>query len=243
MHWLSSRPQPFQPAPAAARRPRARLVAAQPAARPAAGAGWRGRAAASAAARAAHPPAHHPPPYPPTLPSAPQVHSPEEFQALMAANKDKMVVLMCKATHCRPCKVRRRAARPHQAHLPAAAPARPPATRPCRHLQPRPPAGYTARLRGTCPAKPPASPPCRHTDPSQQPLSTAPPSTAPPIGAIPLPHQPHHSHTTLHQPRRPLSPASPPRSCLPASTPPPPPSTLTRCSPRSTVTRPRRRGR
>ncbi|EFN51580.1 hypothetical protein CHLNCDRAFT_140076 [Chlorella variabilis] len=33
------------------------------------------------------------------------VHSPEEFQALMAANKDKMVVLMCKATHCRPCKL------------------------------------------------------------------------------------------------------------------------------------------
>ncbi len=35
-----------------------------------------------------------------------QVHSPDEFQAILDANKDKMVVLMCKATHCRPCKVR-----------------------------------------------------------------------------------------------------------------------------------------
>lgn len=26
---------------------------------------------------------------------------------MLAANKNKMVVLMCKATHCRPCKVRR----------------------------------------------------------------------------------------------------------------------------------------
>lgn len=43
------------------------------------------------------------------LPSTfpPQVHSPEEFEDKLAANKDKMVVLMCKATHCRPCKVRR----------------------------------------------------------------------------------------------------------------------------------------
>jgi hypothetical protein len=35
-----------------------------------------------------------------------QIHSPEEFQAITAANKDKLVVLMCKANHCRPCKVR-----------------------------------------------------------------------------------------------------------------------------------------
>ncbi|KAL4431481.1 hypothetical protein ABPG75_006737 [Micractinium tetrahymenae] len=33
------------------------------------------------------------------------VHSPEEFQAILDANKDKMVMLMCKATHCRPCKL------------------------------------------------------------------------------------------------------------------------------------------
>ncbi|KAL4419546.1 hypothetical protein ABPG77_006877 [Micractinium sp. CCAP 211/92] len=33
------------------------------------------------------------------------VHSPDEFQAILDANKDKMVVLMCKATHCRPCKL------------------------------------------------------------------------------------------------------------------------------------------
>ncbi|PRW20350.1 Thioredoxin H2-2 [Chlorella sorokiniana] len=33
------------------------------------------------------------------------VHSPEEFEDKLAANKDKMVVLMCKATHCRPCKL------------------------------------------------------------------------------------------------------------------------------------------
>lgn len=38
------------------------------------------------------------------------MHSPEEFEDKLAASKDKMVVLMCKATHCRPCKVRRSAA-------------------------------------------------------------------------------------------------------------------------------------
>lgn len=33
------------------------------------------------------------------------IHSPEEFEAITAANKDKLVVLMCKANHCRPCKM------------------------------------------------------------------------------------------------------------------------------------------
>lgn len=33
------------------------------------------------------------------------VHSPEEFQEVVAANHGKMIVLMCKATHCRPCKL------------------------------------------------------------------------------------------------------------------------------------------
>eukprot|EP00887_Chlorella_sp_A99_P008290 scaffold12.g8290.t1 len=33
------------------------------------------------------------------------VHSPSEFEALMAANADKLIVLMCKAKCCRPCKM------------------------------------------------------------------------------------------------------------------------------------------
>ena len=40
-----------------------------------------------------------------------QVHSPAELEAVVAANKDKLVVLMCKAKGCRPCKVRVRAAK------------------------------------------------------------------------------------------------------------------------------------
>jgi hypothetical protein len=36
-----------------------------------------------------------------------QVASREDFQQLLAANKDRLVVLMCKAKGCHPCKVRR----------------------------------------------------------------------------------------------------------------------------------------
>ena len=41
-----------------------------------------------------------PPPHPTS-----QVHSPEEYEALLAANPGRLAVLMCKATHCRPCKM------------------------------------------------------------------------------------------------------------------------------------------
>lgn len=62
----------------------------------------------AAARRAAGPQLQRRPhrrPHPPTA-ACPQVHSPEEFKDVLAANKDRMVVLMCKAMHCRPCKVR-----------------------------------------------------------------------------------------------------------------------------------------